>query len=286
MLKMKTLTVGGKTYQLWDPEAARVDDTAVGRDVWSSEKLVEMFCPTVTTQKTAIYPVAGSALQPVTHVTYRQPISNPTPLSPCPITGRNWLTLTQRNGQTAQEYEVALGQYVYCGSVDWTAGVMTLTHRVYTITGEENWSMAGTYGVMCTMINGESVLGDSVQGSSSIHGYSSHAPSSADGKISWDYIRKANNTRGLEIVGFANGRWGADLTQITVAKWKAYVKEQDSMGMPVQVLYRLDQPAAVALTPVQVTALPGENTLTCGEGETTVTYRADPQVLLKKLCIE
>ena len=40
MKKLKTLTVNGERYQITDPEAARIDDTAVADgSTWSSSKL-------------------------------------------------------------------------------------------------------------------------------------------------------------------------------------------------------------------------------------------------------
>ena len=40
MKPIKTLTVGGETYQITDPEAAKIDDNAVAPDqTWSSKKI-------------------------------------------------------------------------------------------------------------------------------------------------------------------------------------------------------------------------------------------------------
>lgn len=40
MKKLKILTVNGQNYEISDPQAARIDDTAVGAEkTWSSQKL-------------------------------------------------------------------------------------------------------------------------------------------------------------------------------------------------------------------------------------------------------
>lgn len=44
MNKMKILTVNGQSYEVFDPEAARIDDTGVADEkTWSSRKISETF---------------------------------------------------------------------------------------------------------------------------------------------------------------------------------------------------------------------------------------------------
>lgn len=45
MAYIKTLTVNGSRYTVRDPEAAHIDNSTVGVDVWSSENTVDMLCP-------------------------------------------------------------------------------------------------------------------------------------------------------------------------------------------------------------------------------------------------
>lgn len=176
-------------------------------------------------------------------------------------------------------FTAQLGQDAYCGNFDWSTGVLTLTHKMLTLTGNESWNMAGSYGVYN---GGSSFFGDSVSGSS-LYGYCSHAPTENNMKISWNYVRKANSSYGIEIVGFAEGRWGEDLTEITVAKWKEYTKAQYDAGTPIQVLYQLNEPITVQLTPQEILSLSGTNTVYCDTGDTTVTFKADPIALVGQL---
>lgn len=70
MKKMKTLTVGADTYQVWDPEAARIDDTSVTENAWSSKNIVDRLCPSFTEGGAAVVcnPVEGYPLSVVSHI--------------------------------------------------------------------------------------------------------------------------------------------------------------------------------------------------------------------------
>lgn len=48
MNKIKTLTVNGESYQIWDQDAAHMDDCAVGPDAWSGKNTVDKLCPGFT----------------------------------------------------------------------------------------------------------------------------------------------------------------------------------------------------------------------------------------------
>ena len=65
MKRIKTLTVGGETYRITDPEAARIDDTAVQEETaWSGKHTVDMLAPAFLESGSivACQPVAGYPL--------------------------------------------------------------------------------------------------------------------------------------------------------------------------------------------------------------------------------
>ena len=280
MLKMKTLTIGDKTYQVWDPEAARIDDAAVGENVWSSQKLVESFCPERTARGEAvtIHPMAGTALAVTSRIRVNQTGSGePSMTNVRPFVPVAELTLTQESDHETRLYTAQLGQEVYCGSFDWTSGILTLTHKLLTLTGEEgNWLKHST-----TTILNHALFSDSRKNTSNVYGYCSHTFTRADGVINYNYVHKANSTKGFEAYV---STW--KLPDNEVATWTNFLKEQAAAGTPIQVLYEIDTPLTVALPPQTLTALPGENRISCPEAETELTYRADPRVLLETLCIE
>lgn len=280
MLKMKTLTIGDKTYQVWDPEAARIDDAAVGQSAWSSQKLVEALCPELTArgETVAILPMAGSALAVTGQIRPVQTGSGePSMTNVRPIVPVAELTMTQESDGETRLCTAQLGQEVYCGSFDWASGVLTLTHKMLTLTGEEGgWVANGTTG----MLN-HTMFDDAKKNTSSIIGYCSHIKTESTGGITWAHLKKANVNKGFET---KIAYWG--LPDNTVATWTNFLKEQAAAGTPIQILYQLETPQTVLLTPQALTALPGENRISCPEAETTVIYRADPRVLLESLCID
>ena len=64
----------------------------------------------------------------------------------------------------------------------------------------------------------------------------------------------------------------------TVAQLKAYLAKH-----PLQILFPLATPIAYQLTPQEVTTLLGNNTFSCDAGKITLSYRADPSLLINKL---
>ena len=70
MRKMKTLTVNGKTYTVDDPDAAHIDDTAVGAAAWSSRNIVDKLCPGLSESGAVVScePVEGYPLSVVSAI--------------------------------------------------------------------------------------------------------------------------------------------------------------------------------------------------------------------------
>lgn len=64
MRKMQRLTVNGETYQICDPDAARLDDTGIGNSAWSAKNTVDRLCPAFSETGVAVRcePVAGYPL--------------------------------------------------------------------------------------------------------------------------------------------------------------------------------------------------------------------------------
>lgn len=282
MLKMKTLTVGDKTYQVWDPEAARVDDAAVGEQVWSSKKLVETFCPLQTARggEVKLQPLPGSALQVSADIRFSQTGSrDPSYENVRPITGRSHVTVTVSGPEESAGHTVALGQEIYGGVLDCATGLLTVTHKLVTFTGEESgWRQEGTSSVINYNFFNDAAVG----AGNSLEGWCSHVQTESNGLLRKAALRKGWKN-GYAYITAPAQEWG--LPDNTVAAWVAYLKAQTAAGTPVQVVYPLENSLTAQLDPVQFPALTGENTLTCDSGEATVTYRADPRVLLEKLCI-
>lgn len=174
----------------------------------------------------------------------------------------------QGNTFTAQ-----LPQDAYCGNLDWSTGVLTLTHNIKILSGTEAWTKYST----ATLYNaGTGFFADSVKGTA-LYGWCSHAPISGN-RIDSSYMKKANSNNGIEVYP---QKWG--LPDNEVATWNNYLKEQATNGTPVQILYQLNEPITVQLTAQDILSLVGTNTLYCDTGDTTVTFKADPISLVGQL---
>lgn len=94
--------------------------------------------------------------------------------------------------------------------------------------------------------------------------------------------RQANTTEtrlvnSIEIHGSSNypifrvdaNKWG------TAEQWKAYVTEQYNAGTPIQIAYELAEPITIQLTPQEIKAISGTNTLFTDADEIKVAGRVD-----------
>lgn len=171
-------------------------------------------------------------------------------------------------------FTAQFGQEAYCGSFDWSTGLLTLTHKMQTLTGEEgNWVKYSSWAILNHVY-----LSDSRQGTATLYGYCSHVGTASNGSIDYKYIRKANTAKGYEILTLD---WG--LPDNEIATWTNFLKEQMLNGTPVQVLYQLEVPITIQLTPQEILALSGTNTIQSDTGNTTVTGKGDGVAMVEEL---
>lgn len=98
MDKMKTLTVNGKTYEICDPSAPRIDNETVGDSPWSSKHTVDRLCPALEEQGAVVAcePVEGYPLRVVSRIEPVQSGSgDPSPQNIRPITGHTAANLVR-----------------------------------------------------------------------------------------------------------------------------------------------------------------------------------------------
>lgn len=228
-------------------------------------------------EQVTLRPMPGTPLQVATDIRFLQTGSDaPSHRNVRPITGCAAATLTHSGAEHTMEFDAP----VYMGTLDWSTGILTVTHKQVCFTGEEaGWRQQDDESVI-----NYNFFNDAVEdGTNYLQGWCSHVPTGSKGRIEDMALRKGWKS-GYVYISDPVGQWG--LPDAQVATWIAYLKEQAATGTPVQVVYPLKNPQTVQLTPAQFTAQPGENTLSCDTGDTSVTYRADPRVLLETLCIE
>lgn len=246
---------------------------------------IERYAPEFTESGAVVtcYPVGGFPLNVVSQITPIQAGSGDASITNIrPIAGCNAVKVTITNGTDTAEHNAELGQEAYCGSFDWSTGVLTLTHKMQTFTGEEgNWVKYST-----TTILNHAYLVDSKQGTATIWGYCSHAKSiysQTSGAYFLDlgFLQKANVHRGYQIEVVQMG-----LPDSEIATWTNFLKEQYAAGTPFQVLYQLEVPITVQLTPQEILSLDGANTVYSDTGDTTVTGKGDWTAMVANLATE
>ena len=178
---------------------------------------------------------------------------------------------TEYEPYTGDTYEVTFPSEagtVYGGTVDPAAGTLTVD-RVYRVfDGGESWAKFGSGDAIYFRLpigSFGTVVDDS--------GICSHfAPV---------MISAANTAVGQRVVNSAAANNATlcirpeNAASATVDGFTAWLAAEASAGHPVQIAYRLTEPAVYSLTPVQIAALEGINTIWADCGPVSVEYIRD-----------
>lgn len=168
---------------------------------------------------------------------------------------------------TGETHTAALPETVYGGTLDWRTGLLTVDRSKYIVTGNEEWTRNNDYGRWQTNVNVEHQCSVTHDGAC-LDMICTHAITAA--RI---------NTTGVWVFHYRNNqlglRWklGADKDFADADALKAYLAEQYAAGTPMEYVYKLANPYTIQLTPQQLVALAGTNTIYSNSGDTTVTYR-------------
>ena len=162
---------------------------------------------------------------------------------------------------SSKKITVPFGQTVYGGTLDWTTGVLTITHETVIFDGSEEWRFGSQYNgyysskehkykdgflPICNIAKGEI--------RNEITGYS---------------IRANYNT--FRFQGFADKYPDVD-------SFKAFLQTQNA-----EIIAELVTPITVQLTPQEILALSGVNTIYSDTGNVIVSGRADPNAVIQQL---
>jgi len=148
---------------------------------------------------------------------------------------------------------------VGAGTLDLTAGVLTVTHLFKQLDGTETWTLAGEDGTPYF----STPFGATLKNAAS--GWCSH--------FKWARVRKTTSSIGVDVFNSTIvARPPADIAQ-TVDDWKAWLAGQANNNTPVQVVCPLIEPQTYVLTPIQIMTLIGNNTIfaDCGPVKTIST---------------
>ena len=186
-----------------------------------------------------------------------------------PIKGRDSVRINQQEDN--QVITLTLPETVYGGEVDAVTGEGQETWGLVTFDGTENWVVSGKFldnktDWYYTLPKIPNAVNAVPQKGNEICSHYPHAD-----------VSNNNNVQGCAIVwGSVRVRWGDTIPDDTNA-WKAYLAAQKAAGTPVQVAYKLAEPAPITGTGAQpIPALAGVNTVLTDADSATVTGRADP----------
>ena len=164
-------------------------------------------------------------------------------------------------------YTTDFGQTVYGGTLDWNTGVLTVDRAAESLTSAKLNSVtdAGTSTQMF-------VIGIN---NASFDGYATNdAPVSSHYKgVKW-YSNPWNVNHSISYYSQNNLRI-RDSRFGSISDYGAYIDAQSTAGTPVQVAYKLETPTVIRLSPVQIAALSGTNTLVSDCGDTRAAGRTD-----------
>ena len=164
----------------------------------------------------------------------------------------------------------ALPETVYGGSLDWTTGVLTVTHELVTLDGGRTGfvttvNSAGFVNAYFDYSGGWVTEGMKVSHfhylNKSIADVTEESFLAVDGSL---YLRIARERLGGETWEDVN----------------AYLREQVAAGTPVQVLHRLKEPRTVQLDTQTLALLRGENRIWSEAGASAVGYIADTKIYI------
>ena len=209
-------------------------------------------------------PITGYKLGVTSHITaVQEGTGDPTPDNVRPIVGWDIVTLTH-NSQT---HTRALPETVYGGTLDWRTGLLTVDRAKYVVTGNEHWQKNDQSKRWQASVRVEHAsAGTSSTGNTDV--ICTHAITA----LHVNYI-------GVWVVPEYNGylglRWKveADKNFADADALKVYLAEQYAAGTPMEYVSKIATPYTIQLTPQQLVALAGTNTIYSNSGDTTVTYR-------------
>ncbi len=167
-----------------------------------------------------------------------------------------------------------LGEEVFGGRFRWETGELEITHKALILDGSIGWSQKAASCFNTVLAGGK--FGSQYFGEKS-------------------YCERYENTENCGAIynGTAHGEFIVGSTYFnakvcvlaicdtrfsTTQEWQAHLADH-----PVKVVYPLAEPRRLQLTPTQIKALQGTNTLSCEEGELSVTYSRDINAALSEI---
>ena len=171
-------------------------------------------------------------------------------------------------------FTLNFGQTIYGGTLDWNKGEMVVNTGFAAFDGSENW-VVFTYadGRQSFYTSGSNALPGIMSGTYIyVPGICSWSPS-VDGYIT-DILRTDVDSAAIEIKPDVLSKWGIGDLDTFKARLAAN---------PMQIAYKLANPITISLTPQQITALAGVNTVYSDADEIMVHYNKSLNAAFEEL---
>lgn len=187
------------------------------------------------------------------------------------ITGQNATWTSPTSDAFTINFSTSAGT-VYGGTVDVLAGILTITHKIYTFNGSENWGSPQTDARFETSVTIQDTI------------------------LSWN-----NGGRGLSNIGiYTNNDKSADVSYITSRSNIGSNGNQHTLVFPLSIAASvseakaflaahneqwyapLAEPITYQLSPAVVNSLYGENNVFVNAGNVSVEYRADTSMYINR----
>lgn len=261
------------TYKLGYQSGA-IDDTKAQTDkTWSSLTIVDRLAPAFEASGPVVTcsPVEGYPLHVVSQIVPLQEGSgDPSPENVRPISGWDSATLTHNDTTITIQF----GQTVYGGTLDWTTGVLTVTTKFFSLTGYERWEYVSTNNGIARYW----CIGTGAHGTGTTYLICSQFKRIADSSV-------------YEVGVYATGAATNGIINIhmdsegypDVESFKSFLRQKNAEGTPVEIVSQIGVPYTIQLTPQEIIALSGVNTIYTDTGDTTVSGRADPNAIIQQL---
>lgn len=163
-----------------------------------------------------------------------------------------------------------LPETVYGGTLDWTTGLLTVTHIVRTYTGSEAWENSTSDAVYKLPLAIPSTA--LVMNTEFYHLCSHYKPT---------YYKEAQDDKTCYSLN-AHNLMVKDTSVGSLDSFKAYLAAQAAAGTPMTIVWRLKPASYVThqLTPQQLDMLKGCNAVRSDAGEANVVYVADTRMYI------
>lgn len=177
----------------------------------------------------------------------------PSPDNPRPITGYSEVVITANE----EDHTVSLGQTVGRGILNVTTGELTITHKIIDL-GSLTWSTTSAKGGGIRFIS-NATDAKRAAGDTSIPDIMCEIYEAVSPQNTYNYVVGISvNSNSQQFLAYDD--------YATAAEFKAAVTGH-------KVLYELDTPITVQLTPEEILTITGENNISANSGDIEVTYR-------------